>query len=300
MKKQPLVSIIMPAYNSKRYICDAIESIIHQTYPNFEFIIVDDHSTDQTPRIIKKYAKHFSPIIQTVFLKNHRGDNAAANKGFKLAKGQLIARMDSDDIAHPKRIEKQVAFLLEHPDVFVLGTQGYVITADNTLIGEKKFPITHEAIYKKFGVNNPMLHPSCIFRRSLLPNTTKLYEAKDTIHDDYYTFFSYLRHGKFANLPEKLMYYRIHGKNFSLKNPKKRFVEILKIRQQAVTHLSYHMSLTTKLQNILQACVIILLPEWAIVPLYMHLRGMYSPWTILKKRLRLLLPTPHVLISRET
>ncbi len=299
MKKQPLVSIIMPTYNCKRYIRDAIESMLHQTYSNFELIIVDDHSTDKTAKIIKKYAKRFSPFIRAVFFKKHLGDNATANRGFLYAKGQFIARMDADDIAHPERLEKQVAFLVEHPEIFVLGTQGYIIDATNTLIGEKRFPTTHRDIYKKFGIYNPMLHPSCMFRRSLLPNKKRLYEATNTIHDDYYTFFSYLRHGQFANLPEKLLYYRIHGKNYSLRNPKKRFVAIQKIRMKAIQTLSYKMSFSAKLTNIVQTFLVTILPEKAIVPLYMFLQGMYSPWQILKKRIRHFSPTTQVVISQE-
>ncbi len=273
----------MPAYNCSRFIHDAIESIIHQTYTNFELILVDDNSTDATTEIIAEYTKRFSPVVKAVFLQKQCGDTKAANKGFAIAKGDFIARMDADDIAHPTRLEKQIAFFLSHPEVFVLGSQSYVMNADNRLIGEKKFPITHKDIYQKFGVYNPILHPSCMIRRSLLPNPRILYQEIRSIHADYYTFFSYLRYGQFANLSDKLLYYRIHGKNNSLKNPKKRFRAIMTIRKQAVKKLSYNMSFSCKIQNLLQTLAVLLLPEKTIVPLYMLLRGVYTPHLTIKR-----------------
>lgn len=280
----------MPAYNSEEFIHDAIESILHQTYVNFQLLIVDDCSSDTTPQIITRYAKRFPYLIKALFQKTHIGDTGCANAAFARSSGQFIARMDADDIAHPERIEKQISFLLTHPQVFILGTQGYVIDKKNTIIGEKLFPLSHTAIYSAFSIYNPLLHPSCMFRRDFLPYPDRLYEQKHNIHDDYYTFFSYLRYGIFANLPDKLLYYRIHGKNFSLQHPKKRFTQIQHIRTQAVKRLGYTMPSWAKFHNLLQQIVVGVLPEQAIIPLYMSLRGMYSPW----KQLETL---PHLLPS---
>ena len=272
----PLVSIIMPAFNSQEYIAQAIESIMDQTYPRFELLIVDDHSTDATPQIIASFTKRFSPIIKAFYLSRHVGDSTSTNTVFQSTRGKYIARMDADDIAHPQRIEKQVSFMLSHPSIMVLGSQAYIIDSNNNIIGEKNVPLAHEEIYNACAIYNPMLHPSCMFVRSLLPHPKKLYEDKKSIHNDYFTFFSYLRYGIFANLPDKLLYYRIHGKNYSLKHPKKRFAEIQEIRQYAIKHFSYTMSFKAKFHNLLQSIFVSLLPEEVILPLYMSSRGMYA------------------------
>ncbi len=111
--QNPLVSVIMPVYNAGNFLMEAIESILNQTYQNFEFIIVDDASTDNSWKIIQKYAKKYPKKIKAFQLKKtlNRGGDACANFALKKAKGKYIARMDADDIAHPKRLEKEVDFL---------------------------------------------------------------------------------------------------------------------------------------------------------------------------------------------
>lgn len=104
MKNDPLVSVIMPALNVERYVSDAIESILNQTYKNFEFIIIDDNSTDQTLNIIKDYRKQDSRIVVTRNEEN-LGVTKSLNKGVKLAKGKYIIRMDADDWSYPERFE---------------------------------------------------------------------------------------------------------------------------------------------------------------------------------------------------
>jgi len=133
--KQPLVSVIMPAFNAELFIADAIESIISQTYRNWELIAVDDGSTDATKQIIRNLANKNNKI-KPIYLRKNHGESAAANIGFSKTKDQYIARIDADDIAHPERLTKQVKFLQNHPDYVLVGSQADIIDEYNQIIGE--------------------------------------------------------------------------------------------------------------------------------------------------------------------
>lgn len=282
--KQPLVSVIMPVYNAGDFLVPAIESILKQTYKNIDFLIVDDCSTDNSWKTISKYQK-ISPKIKIYKLRKNTNEagNGALNKVLKYAKGKYIARMDADDIAYPQRIAKQVKFMEKHPEIIVLGTQAEVIDKNNQILGTKKFPLTHKEIYQEYGLFNPLLHPSCMFRGSLLPSKNRIYEEKFGVNDDYYTFFKLLNYGKFANLPQSLMQYRIHGANFSLTKPKERFITSLRIRFKAIKYFHYKISLKAVFLTLIQCLVILPLPERFIVPLYLFLRGIKSTHVVLEK-----------------
>lgn len=292
--KKPLVSIIMPAYNGNAFIAEAVESIVSQSYRNFELILIDDASTDNTPRIIRDYQLLYPSVIRGIFLKESKGESASANIGFKAARGDFIARMDADDVSHPDRLRRQVDFMLKNPEVIVLGTQGLVINENGVVIGKKIFPTQHEDIYKTYGFLHPMLHPSCMIRRSLLPNN-HLYENRAEPNDDYFTLFNLLNYGKFANLNEFLVSYRIHKGNKSLQKPKSKFLNILRIRYRATRDFGYRITATALFINLLQLLVVGLLPERLVVPTYMFLRGMASPFRKIYQKAALKEPAPALL-----
>lgn len=276
MKKQPLISIIMPVFNTGVFLPEAIESMLHQTYPSLEMILIDDASTDNTPKIMKEYQKKFPEVITTIFLKNHVGDSGASNIAYRFSKGDFIARMDADDISHPKRLEKQIDYLIHHPKIGVVGSQGYIINKENQIIGEKKFSLTHSEIYQDFALLNAMMHPSCLFRKSIFP-PQKMYENVFDIGDDYLTFFTLLGRTQFANVPDFLHYYRLHEENSSLKNPKKQFFLSLKIRKKAWQQYHYHFPFSSLPIMLMQILFVIFLPHTLVVPLYLFIRGIYSP-----------------------
>jgi glycosyltransferase involved in cell wall biosynthesis len=270
---QPLVSVLMPVYNGSVFVAEAIDSILNQSYQNLELIIVDDKSTDDTVSILKKYQKKYPKKIKTVFLKKNQGSTYATNTAFKLSKGEFIAIMDSDDISHPKRLEKQVAFLSKKPDVIVVGGQAKVIDKTGSIVGEKTFPLTHAEIYRAYGQVHPIVHPSIMIRRSLLPTQRYLYQDKHGIHDDYFNLFRLLQYGKFANLPTYLVYYRMHGNNNSLKALKKSYWTILKIRIEAWLKLNYSFSIVPFTLMIVQTMIVLLLPETLLKKLYFSVKG---------------------------
>lgn len=279
--KLPLVSIIMPIYNAQEYMKEAVESLLSQTYKNIEIILVDDQSTDTSWSIAQSFTKKYPKTVKAIQTshKTNAAGNGAMNYGYTFAKGAYIARMDADDISLPKRIEKQVQYLTDNPEVILVGSQASVIDKSGKVIGKKTFPIEHADIYTQYGILHPIVHPSVMIRRSMLPNKKKIYEMKWDVNDDYYTFFKLLTIGKFHNLPQTLLKYRVHGTNASLTNPKAKFWNSVKIRFAAIRDFGYKMSLKAWIMMAIQCSVISLIPESIIVPLYMYIRGMASQET---------------------
>ncbi len=274
--KKPLVSVIMPIYNGSKYMMDAIDSILNQTYKQFEFIIVNDNSTDSTLEILKDYKKRY-PQIRIISLDFRHGPFGAINLAMKYAKGEFIAPMDSDDISHPKRLEKEVQFLLENKDVIVVGTHARIINGEGNVVGKKTFATNHDDIYRQFFEVHPIVHPSSMIRRSLLPKQNAIYYNKFGINDDYFTFFNFLTYGKFANIDEFLFDYRIHLKNNSLQKLKGKFLNTVKIRLIALTKLGYKPTVGGLIKFSGQIILVPLLPESWLFALFLISKGVYSP-----------------------
>ncbi len=290
---RPLVSVVMPIYNGSFFADQAIESILKQTYKNFEFLIIDDGSTDGSWNIIKSYKKRYSKKIKIYRLKKNRGAFGAVNSILRQAQGEFIAPMDSDDISNKKRLEKQIKFMVENPEVIVLGTQALVIDKNGEMIGKKTYPCDNKRIYKEFAIVHPIVHPSCMIRRKLLPDKNCLYEDKFGVNDDYYTFFKLFNYGKFANLPEYLLSYRIHGANSSFQNLKEKFFNISKIRIKAWKELNYKPGLEAIFAFMAQFLLVLVIPGSLLNQIYLLMRGMYSPartWAKLKPEINLSLP----------
>lgn len=280
VNKKPLVSVVMPVYNAGLFLYEAINSILNQTYRNFELIIVDDASTDNSREIISSFKRQYSRKIKVVKLPQNlnRGGDVAGNVGFKLTKGEFVARMDADDIAMPNRLEKQVPFLMQNPKIFAVGSNAHVIDKEGYLIGEKKMPLDNEKIYREFFVFHPLIHPTLMFRRSAIKRKN-LYKLEYQANNDYLTFFEMIAKGyQFANLPEKLLCYRFHGKNDSLVRVKNRFFNSLKIRLEAVREFGYKPNLVSIFKLLAQVFIVLILPEKVIVPLYLVIRGISRPY----------------------
>jgi len=273
--KGPKVSVIMPVYNAGNFLVEAIESILNQTYRNFEFIIVDDASIDNSWEIVQKYQEKFPKLIKAYRLTRNTNlaGNGAVNKVLSKAKGEYLARMDADDISLPTRLEEEIKFLEKNPKVILVGTQANIIDKNGKIIGQKIYPLNHNKIYKKYAVIHPIVHPSVMIKRSMLPNKNKLYELRFGVNDDYYTFFRLLNYGQFANLSEKLLNYRVHDKNASFQNLKEKYNNICQIRRAAVEELGYQISFSSRLMVLFQDLTVGLIPEKLLKPIYFIVRG---------------------------
>lgn len=281
----PLVSVILPVYNADIFLKESIESILAQTYKRIQLIIIDDGSTDNSWSIITHYQNKYPRLITSIHLKKNinEGGNASANIGIQRAKGTYIARMDADDIAEPTRLEKQVRYLAQHPDVFMVGSSALVIDKDGNAIGEKIMPGNHAEIYNQYMLIHPIIHPTVVFRNNVL-NRKCFYLCGYSANNDYYTFFDLISQGyKFANLPEKLLRYRIYGNNTSLKSIKSSYFNTVQTRIHILKKYGYPLNAKIVIINILQFLLILIAPEKLIFYTYLLSRGIISPSSIFTK-----------------
>lgn len=213
---QPLVSVIMPCYNREGYISEAIESILEQTYTNFEFIILDNCSTDNTYEIVKEYAKKDKRIIALQNEKN-KGFVYSHNKLLSLAKGKYIALMHDDDISLPKRFEKQVRYMEDNPDITVLGT---LIESFPVKWMDWVIPANAELMSLLLQFHNHMAQPTNMIRAEFVKNNNiKFLEDYYYYYAFDYKFYMQILEcgGKITNLDEVLLLYRFDNHSCSSK-----------------------------------------------------------------------------------
>lgn len=262
-RKTPLVSVIMPVYNSEKYLSQAIESIVTQTYKNFELIIINDASVDKTAQIIKTFKRRFRKKITVITTdKNlNRGGDMCANLGIERARGKYIARMDADDISAPTRFERQVEFLEHNKRVFLVGSNAYVINKNGKVIGEKLEPTSPSDIYKSYATFHPII-PSTIMLRRVSQGKSFSYQIEYKSNNDYYTFFKLLCRGViFVNLSDKLAFLRHHNKEDVFADERKKFADTLRIRLSMLGKYNYKTKPQDIAINIAQAAVFFVLPQ---------------------------------------
>ncbi|HOL87585.1 MAG TPA: glycosyltransferase family 2 protein, partial [Defluviitoga tunisiensis] len=212
--REPMISVIMPVYNGEKYLPEAIESILNQTYKNFEFIIINDGSTDRTEEIILSYKDD-----RIIYVKNEKNLQIveSLNKGINLAKGKYIARMDADDISLPKRLEKQIEFMEKNTHVGVCGTWMKTFGEKNEVW---KMPISHDEIVVSMLFNSCIMHPTAVIRTKVLKENNLYYDQKYNKVEDYELWTRLVKYTQFANIPEILLKYRIFENDSSRKSYK--------------------------------------------------------------------------------
>lgn len=206
MSTCPRVSVLMPVYNGEKYLHQAIDSILGQTFTDFEFLIINDGSTDSSAEIIESYN---DPRIRLVHNKTNLKLIETLNKGIRLARGQYIARMDCDDISMPERLSKQVVFMDAHPEVNILGTGFYVIDSKGKSSYKVLFPLNHHFLSWSLCFYCPICHPSTIIRKDALLKIGG-YDPKMLHAEDYDLWRRLSKKTKLANLPEILLCLRKH------------------------------------------------------------------------------------------
>ena len=212
----PLVSVIMSVYNGEKYLVQAIDSILNQTYQNFEFIIIEDSSTDNSLDILEEYAKKDSRIKIIKKEKNIgiKGFIENLNLGISIAEGKYIARMDQDDVSLPERFQKQVDFLENNPEITLVGAQLNFINEQNKITGEAIGALEHLDIVKKITSKIQLFHPVIMFRKE----KNIQYREKFLYCEDYDLYLNLITQGKkLANINEKLLHYRILESSISRK-----------------------------------------------------------------------------------
>ena len=251
------VTILMPVYNAEKYVSQAIESILTQSYSDFIFLIINDGSVDDSEKIILSFK---DKRIQYLRNEQNIGLVATLNKGIELTETEYLARMDADDIAFHERLEEQVNYLKQHPEIGVCGTL-YEKLGDKS--GVAFLYLDHDDIVSNLLFSNGICHPSVIIRTKLLKDNAIRFGVDFDYNDGYghklleledYALWHKLKHyTRFANLNEVLLKYRREGQNLSAQNMeailkrRKKFISFwlkeldIEAEERALdTHCSYH------------------------------------------------------------
>lgn len=208
------VSVILPVFNAEKTLKTAIDSILEQTYKNFELIIINDGSNDLSEAIIKEYKDHrLKYFINEV----NKGLIYTLNKAVSLCKGEYIARMDSDDISAKNRLETQVRYLTLHPDILAVGTARSIF-GENVKRKIQCFPENFDDIKAYMFLACPIVHPSVMMRRDVFFKYNIRYDEHYRNMEDYKLWYDIMQIGKIANISEPLLFYRISKEQVSTKN----------------------------------------------------------------------------------
>ena len=200
MSNIPKVSVLMPVYNASSFLKESIDSILSQSFTDFEFLIINDGSTDPSANIIDSYTDY---RIKHIKFPVNGGITKALNIGLDIAQGEYIARMDADDLALPQRLEKQVMFMDQNPDVGVSGTW---VEYFGKRKGVMMAPQNHKEILWTLLFGSPFFHPSVIMRTKLI---REIKYPSDFPHaEDYGLWMELVTRTRFANIPEPLLKYR--------------------------------------------------------------------------------------------
>ncbi len=205
----PKVSVVMSVYNGEKYLRHAVDSILSQTFADFEFIIIDDGSSDSGPEIIKSYQDpriHFSRNEKNI------GVTRTLNKGLKRASGEYIARMDCDDVSLPDRLRKQVAFMDSNLDIGACGTWALEIDQTGKVTGRRETPIGKK-LDNFYWQRTPIIHPSAMFR--FAESVGPWYDETIRVSQDYELWLRIRAEQSLGNLPEYLLLYRVHDKSIT-------------------------------------------------------------------------------------
>lgn len=220
------ISIIMPTYNAEEYLKEAIDSILNQTYSNFELLIIDDNSKDKTREIINAYQDDRIKLING----NCKGLPAALNVGLKNAQGEYIARMDADDISMPDRLEKQINFLTEHPEISLCSSlmMTYKDGKDLQILGKK---MSADEVKVDLLFKTPIFHPTVMFRKSDFEKHNLHYNEALRGAEDFELWTRAAQYLNFEVLGDILLKYRIENNKATILNndvTRKNHAEIIK------------------------------------------------------------------------
>lgn len=213
-----LVSIVLPVFNSEKYITECLESIVSQTYQNWELLIIDDGSTDNSDKIISACILNVKNPVQYIKL-SHHGLPYCLNYAITKANGKYIARIDADDVMLPTRLEKQVLYLEKHASIDILGTNAYEINEKGEIFSIIIKPQDHVNIKAAFSYDCPILHPSVMMRKEIFKqyHYNEIYPSPE----DYELWVRLINIVKFDNLQEPLIKKRKHiGQATYFKNRK--------------------------------------------------------------------------------
>lgn len=230
----PKVTVLMSVYNGEKYLEEAIESILNQTYRDFEFIIINDGSTDGTSDILARYQQMDDRIC--IYNQENQGLIASLNRGCQLARGEYIARMDADDISLPERFARQVDYMEAHPEIGVLGTWIQYIGENGQIIGNECLPTAPGIIGWHLIFGNCVAHSSVMMRRDIAERVG--FYHSDALHaEDYDLWNRASAITDIANLPEILVQHRLSDTSISFRHCETQEETVIKVMCSRITRL---------------------------------------------------------------
>lgn len=234
----PLISVVLPVYNVEKYIRECLQSIFDQTIQDFEIIIIDDCSTDNTLNEINFFKDNRIKIMKK---SQNKGLIDSLNQGLITARGKYVARMDGDDVCLPKRFEKQLDFLEKNPAVILCGTAIKIIGDCRLIV----FPEFNEEIKAKFLLRNCIAHPTVMFRKSVILKNNIVYDVDMKHTEDYALWVKLLSYGRLHNLQDCLLSYRIHEKQVSTQFKETQLLGDINIKFSLFKKLEYNQNYFT-------------------------------------------------------
>jgi len=260
----PFISVFTPNFNKAHFISETIESILNQNYSNFEYIIIDDCSTDKSLQIIQKYAK-LDKRIKIYKNEKNLGIVKTRNKGFKYSsmKSKYFAIIDSDDVALPTRLKIQVNFLEKNPKYGLVGSNLIIIDKNSKIIGYRRYPSEDKEIRKVITRYDPFAQPSIMLRKEVI-NKIGNYDEQWQVSQDYDYFLRVGRYWKLKNIEKPLIKYRLSATQVKRTQLKNILINTYRIQKKAVKEYKYYDSLLNKFFRIILK-LFILLPK----PIYL-------------------------------
>lgn len=232
----PIISVVMANYNGEPFLRSAVESILAQTFDDFEFIVIDDCSTDKGFFYLTNID---DPRMIVIRNQRNRGQTASLNIGLAGTSGEFIARMDSDDISMPDRFERQVFFLRENPEIDIVGSQAILIDGDANEMGRTRLPEDSEGIWAYSILQSPFVHPSVMIRGSVVREEGILFD-ENYINQDFELWSRLLVDHRGANIRDPLIHYRIHRDNMTSRHHEKNLRATVKIIERRLNVEGLH------------------------------------------------------------
>lgn len=248
----------MPVYNGEPFLRLSLDSLLAQTFTDFEIILINDCSTDQSPVIMQEYANKDSRI-KIFHNEVNMGLTKSLNKAIRVSSGEYIARMDAGDTSEKTRFEKQVAFLDSHPDYGLVGSWAYIIDTDSKKMGAMQWEVSDEGIRKSLIKYNPIVHSSIVVRKNILEQAG-CYNEEWKYAQDYELYFRIIKLGKVKNLPEDLVSYRMMPTSITFTKNKKQAMFAVRARWKAIQERQF--------------------PFWTVIYLARPLIGCWLPASI--------------------
>jgi glycosyltransferase involved in cell wall biosynthesis len=231
MEQVPAISVLMPVYNAERYVAEAVESILKQTFTDFEFLIINDGSTDRSRQILQRYAEQDSRI--RLICRENRGLVATLNEMIDLARAPLLARMDADDVSYPERFAKQLEFIKKNQDVVCVGGMFELIDEKGRFLTRLHPPERDPEIQQLMLKGHTAICHPCAMMRTSIVRRVGGYDLTVPCAEDLDLWLRLGESGRLANMPDYLLKYRLNSDSVSERKGEEQRRDILNASQRA-------------------------------------------------------------------